>query len=49
MSAYIVLLLIFYINHFLAVAAFTDIAATIGLMKIDAVGRERFVTITTFL
>lgn len=43
------LLLVFDVDHLVAVAAFADITAAIGLMKVDAVGGERFVAVAAFL
>lgn len=43
------LLLIFDVDHFIAVLALTDVAATVGLMKIDAVDGEGFVAVGALL
>jgi hypothetical protein len=44
-----VLLLVFDVDHLLAVAAFADVAAAVGLVKVDAVRGESLVAVAALL
>lgn len=46
---YIVLFLIFDIDHFIALFALSDITAAVGFVQVDTVHGEGFVTILTLL
>jgi len=44
-----VLLLVFDVDHLVAIAAFADVAAAVSLVEVNAVGGERFVAVAAFL
>jgi hypothetical protein len=48
-SVYVMLLLIFDIDHFLTVFTFANVATAIGLMEVNSINWESLVAVTAFL
>lgn len=46
---YVVVLLVFDVNHFVALRTLPDVATAVGLVQVDAIHRELLVAVAAFL